>query len=113
MSYSETMAKNEEGEFELVLGNRQLLSGFFIVVILFGVFFTMGYIVGRHSTPTLAAGQAPTAARSSEIASNSGVARAETPTAKLEPGEIEVVSAEAKPAERPQPRTTSAGQSSG
>ena len=55
MSYSETMAKNEEGEFELVLGNRQLLSGFFIVVILFGVFFTMGYIVGRHSTPTLAA----------------------------------------------------------
>ncbi|MEO7653321.1 MAG: SPOR domain-containing protein [Bryobacteraceae bacterium] len=45
------MPKNEEGEFELVLGNRQLLSGFFIVVILFGIFFTMGYIVGRHSAP--------------------------------------------------------------
>ena len=45
------MPRNEEGEFELVLGNRQLLSGFFIVVILFGVFFTMGYIVGRHSSP--------------------------------------------------------------
>jgi hypothetical protein len=46
------MSKTDEGEFELVLGNRQLLSGFFIVVILFGIFFTMGYIVGRHSSPT-------------------------------------------------------------
>lgn len=45
------MAKNEDGEFELILGNRQLLSVFFIVVILLGVFFTMGYIVGRNSAP--------------------------------------------------------------
>ena len=45
------MPKNEDGEFELILGNRQLLSVFFIVVILLGVFFTMGYIVGRNSTP--------------------------------------------------------------
>jgi hypothetical protein len=46
------MKNNETGEFELVLGNKQLLSGFFIVVILFGVFFTMGYIVGRNSAPS-------------------------------------------------------------
>jgi len=46
------MKNNETGEFELVLGNRQLLSGFFIIVILFAVFFVMGYIVGRNSTPT-------------------------------------------------------------
>jgi len=45
------LPKNEDGEFELVLANRQLLSVFFIVVILLGVFFTMGYIVGRSSTP--------------------------------------------------------------
>ena len=45
------MPKNETGEFELVLGNRQLLSGFAVVAILFGVFFAMGYIVGRNSTP--------------------------------------------------------------
>lgn len=45
------MKNNETGEFELVLGNRQLLSGFFIVVILFAVFFVMGYIVGRNSAP--------------------------------------------------------------
>ena len=45
------MAKNEEGEFELVLGNRQLISVFLIVVILLAVFFSMGYIVGRNSSP--------------------------------------------------------------
>jgi cell division septation protein DedD len=48
------MPKNEDGEFELILGNRQLLSVFFIVVILLGVFFTMGYIVGRNSAPVIA-----------------------------------------------------------
>ncbi len=46
------MPKNDEGEFELVLGNRQLISVFLIVVILLGVFFSMGYIVGRNSSPT-------------------------------------------------------------
>lgn len=45
------MPKNEDGEFELILGNRQLLSVFFIVVVLLGVFFTGGYIVGRNSGP--------------------------------------------------------------
>ena len=45
------MAKNEEGEFELILGNRQLISVFMIAVILFGVFFAMGYIIGRNSVP--------------------------------------------------------------
>jgi hypothetical protein len=48
------LPKNEDGEFELVLANRQLLSVFFIVVILLGVFFTMGYIVGRNSAPAAA-----------------------------------------------------------
>jgi cell division protein FtsN len=48
-----------EGEYELVLGNRQLLSAFFIIVILFGVFFTMGYVVGRNSAPAVAAAPAP------------------------------------------------------
>ena len=45
------MPKNDEGEFELVLGNRQLISVFLIVVVLLGVFFSMGYIVGRNSSP--------------------------------------------------------------
>lgn len=45
------LPKNDEGEFELVLGNRQLISVFLIVVVLLGVFFSMGYIVGRNSLP--------------------------------------------------------------
>jgi cell division septation protein DedD len=48
------VAKNEDGEFELILGNRQLLSVFFIWVVLMGVFFTIGYIVGRNSAPVAA-----------------------------------------------------------
>jgi cell division septation protein DedD len=48
------VAKNEDGEFELILGNRQLLSVFFIWVVLMGVFFTIGYIVGRNSAPATA-----------------------------------------------------------
>ena len=39
-----------ENEQELVLGNKQLLSAFFVVVALLGVFFTAGYMVGTAST---------------------------------------------------------------
>ncbi len=48
------MAKSDEGEFELILGNRQLISVFLIVVVLLGVFFSMGYIVGRNSSAPVA-----------------------------------------------------------
>ncbi len=58
------MPKNDEGEFELILGNRQLISVFLIVVILLGVFFSMGYIVGRNS----AAGPPAETARSEKPA---------------------------------------------
>lgn len=43
------MPKTEDGEYELVLGNRQLLSIFFIVVVLLGIGFTLGYILGRNA----------------------------------------------------------------
>jgi cell division septation protein DedD len=49
------LAKSDEGEFELILGNRQLISVFLIVVVLLGVFFSMGYIVGRNSAAPAAA----------------------------------------------------------
>jgi hypothetical protein len=49
------VAKNDDGEFELILGNRQLLGVFFIVIVLLAVFFTMGYIVGRNSAPLITA----------------------------------------------------------
>lgn len=43
------MAKKPDGGFEVFLGDRQLLSLFVIVVVLLAVFFTMGYVLGRHS----------------------------------------------------------------
>jgi cell division septation protein DedD len=46
------MPKTEEGEYELVLGSRQLLSIFFLVVVLLGVGFTLGYMLGRTSAPS-------------------------------------------------------------
>ena len=45
------MPRNEDGEFELILGNKQLLSVFFIVVTLLAVFFAMGFIMGRSVNP--------------------------------------------------------------
>jgi cell division septation protein DedD len=92
------MAKNDDGEFELVLGNRQLLSGFFIVVVLFGLFFTMGYIVGRHSSPT---------ASTASAVSQEPVPTPANPSAGPPPGQAEVVVEQPKPSapETPEPAT--------
>jgi len=94
-----------EGEYELVLGNRQLLSAFFIIVILFGVFFTMGYVVGRNSTPGVSASSAgaqraeaapvPTAAQPSASQPASAVPKEEAK--ESEPADTKPV--ETKPVE--------------
>jgi cell division septation protein DedD len=44
-----------DGERELVLGNKQLISLFFVVVALCGVFFAMGYMIGRNTSKSIAA----------------------------------------------------------
>jgi len=49
------MAKNEDGEFEVLVGNKQLLSILFVLMVMFGIVFTMGYFVGRNSTSEVAA----------------------------------------------------------
>lgn len=52
---SASASADSQREFELVLGNRQLFSLLFIVFVLLGVFFAMGYMMGRSSTlPTVA-----------------------------------------------------------
>jgi len=43
------MKNKETGEFELVVGDKQLLSGFFIAVLLLAVVFAMGYVLGQNS----------------------------------------------------------------
>jgi cell division septation protein DedD len=87
------MKNNETGEFELVLGNRQLLSGFFVVALLFGVAFAMGYIVGRNSTPSPKL-QAETAA---------GGTVAAVPDARTAPGGSPTPAATPAPADSAKP----------
>jgi cell division septation protein DedD len=56
-----------DGEKELVLGNKQLISLFFVVVALCGVFFAGGYMIGRNTSKTATANSeasAPAAAAS-------------------------------------------------
>jgi cell division septation protein DedD len=62
------MRNNETGEFELVVGNRQIMSGFFIVVLLFAVGVAMGYFLGQNSP------------RSAKLASDASSGTALTPT---------------------------------
>jgi cell division septation protein DedD len=106
------LARNDEGEFELVLGNRQLISVFLIVVILLGVFFSMGYIVGRNSSPSdMARGSA--VAKSVEPpadtpppATSAGPPQASVPVPETKSSASERVTthAEQPPAEAPAPK---------
>lgn len=43
------MPKAADGQYELVLENRQVLTIFFAIVILCGVFFGLGYVVGKNT----------------------------------------------------------------
>ena len=91
------MPTNEDGEFELVLGNKQLLSVFFIFIILLGVFFTMGYLVGRNSGPADVA---------SKKLADVPAARTEGPSsmpAKTAPKPLEVAPAAAAPVKEEAP----------
>lgn len=102
-----------EGEYELVLGNRQLLSAFFIIVILFGVFFTMGYVVGRSSTPSSSPSSTVAANPRSEAPASSAPAQSAAPppappkdeAKEAEPTEtkpVETKPVETAPATRPE-----------
>lgn len=86
------MSRTAEGEYELVVGNRHVLSVVFVLMVLFGVFFSLGYFVGRNSgsdAPAQAqiASAAHGVSQPKEAPAQSEVAPAETPIA---PGEAQV-----------------------
>jgi cytoskeletal protein RodZ len=102
------MRKNEEGEFELVVGNRQLLSVLFVMFVLFGVVFSMGYFVGRNTAPEPAtqSAEAKTAAAenpsqprpaSSQPAADSQAPPAAAADVPLAPGEAKVTASGTAP----------------
>jgi len=57
-----------EGEKELVLGNKQLISLFFVVVALCGVFFALGYMMGRPAGKVAGVGDTTPAAATTAAA---------------------------------------------
>src|SRR5262245_53751184 len=95
------MKNNETGEFELVVGDRHLLVAFFIVVLLCGVAFAMGYVVGQNvprAAKTTAEAIPPSAPSAATDARPQPLPPAPAPSAAPEAGE--------KPADSsPQPST--------
>jgi cell division septation protein DedD len=94
-----------DNEKELVLGNRQLVSLFFVVVALCGVFFAMGYLIGRNSTKgnaaSSAAADAGTTVTPSPAAPTSGVPQTEGPAPAADsatPSEAQSAPASTQPA---------------
>jgi cell division protein FtsN len=107
------MARNVDGDFEVLLGNKQLLSIFFIVVVLLGVFFTMGYVLGRHSVSGAGSAQVASKAPAPAAPSQPG-GLAETPAPESAPqagGAAAAPAAEEPPARtgtQPQPQLPAA-----
>ncbi len=56
------MSQSSEGESEILLGNKQLLAVFFVGVVLLGIAFTGGYMLGRG-----AAGKKPQQAETAAV----------------------------------------------
>jgi cell division protein FtsN len=103
------MRNNETGEFELVVGNKQLLSGFFIVVLLFAVAFAMGYVVGQNS-PRSAKLTETTAAPPVVTSTADSRPQPSTPPAPV-PAAAPAPTGEQPPADGPPQPTTQAAQS--
>lgn len=95
------MPKNDDGEFELVLGNNQLLSVFFLVVLLLGLCFIGGYTVGRNAAPALASAVEPAPVKGLPVESKVLVAK-EDSHPEPEP-EAPIAVATPKKIENPEP----------
>jgi cell division septation protein DedD len=92
------MATREDGEFELVLGNKQLFSILFIVICLFGVFFAIGFLAGRSTSTTTDVAKSQTEA-SPIVVDAAANAKKPEPTP---PPPVETAKAEPEPA-KPEP----------
>lgn len=93
------MLQTSDGETEILLGNKQLLGIFFVVVILLGVAFAGGYKVGQGSKKA-----AYTATSTTETAGSSTAGPGETHsvapegTSASDPGTASAASAPVQPA---------------
>jgi cell division septation protein DedD len=91
------MKNKETGEFELLIGNGQIISGFFILALLLAVFFAMGFIVARakyQQEPATASALSSTPTTETRVPA----AAPETPAAKPpEDARVAALPPDAKP----------------
>src|ERR1700728_4054684 len=90
-----------EGEKELLLGNKQLISLFFVVVALCGVFFAMGYMMGRPSGKQLTA--IPETSPTAEVASAPAQSQESEPPRETAPPDAQAPAVAESQATSPQP----------
>jgi cell division septation protein DedD len=124
------VSRNDHRESKSVVADRQLLSVFFVIVILLGIFFTMGYIAGRNhapvtadaagarrpeTNPVVADSNAPPGERApSAVSASAGTTAAEpVQKAKSEPPKMERVKVEPPKSEAPKTERTAAEPTSG
>lgn len=80
----------QDGEREIILGNKQLISLFFVVVALCGVFFALGYMLGGNKTKPVTAnldGTATTSQPSNAPAANPAAVQESEPPRETAPDE--------------------------
>src|ERR1017187_10467701 len=95
------MRNKETGEFELVVGDRQLLTGFFIGVLLLAVVFAMGYVLGQNSPRS-------TKLATEAVATSTGVRSRPQPASPAEPKPGTMAAAAATPPDNSQAGVTPA-----
>jgi hypothetical protein len=86
---SDRSAATDDREFEMVLDNKRLFSILFVTFVLLGIFFAMGYVLGRNSAPVETAVRTAPAADPAEsatrpTAATGRVARGPEPTGTTE-----------------------------
>ncbi len=85
------MKNGETREYELVVGNRQVVSAFFIVVLLLAAAFALGYVIGRNAPRSNAQSESLTPANPAAQAANTqaqplgAAAPAASPDASAQP----------------------------
>lgn len=101
------MKNKETGEFELLVGNGQIVSGFFILALLLAVFFALGFIVARakyqQEPATTTASSTPPEARRQPAAIPTPAVEQPPAEATKEPSPYDGTKAPVESAAPPQP----------
>ena len=79
------MPKSEDGQYELILENRQVLMIFFVAAALCGVFFGLGYVVGKNSGSGFVLPQQTAAPAGGAEGKRSALSPAESPSQAATP----------------------------